>query len=79
MKDEERLKRGWREASISGGSHLKRTVEMYEELGYEVHLEELSPEECGQCTECYREANETIYRIYVRAKDEQGDLPGSEG
>ena len=63
-------KEGWKPASITGGQHLKRTLEMYQELGLETHLEEASPKECGGCTECYKSGDETIYRIYTRAKDE---------
>jgi hypothetical protein len=40
-------KKGWREASVSGGEHLQRILKMYEELGIETYLEEISPEECG--------------------------------
>ena len=64
-------KEGWRVASITGGEHLRRTLEMYEELGIETYLEEISPEECGPCTECYKSGDETIYRIYTRTEDEK--------
>jgi len=60
---------GWTQTSLSGGDHLKRMVEMYEELGFEVYLEEVSPQECEGCTVCYVEGNETIYRVYTRPKD----------
>jgi multimeric flavodoxin WrbA len=67
MKAEELQQKGWKQASITGGEHLKRILEIYEELGIEVYIEEISPEECGGCTECYKAANETIYRIYTRS------------
>jgi hypothetical protein len=57
---------GWKIASITGGTHLKRTLDMYRELGIEVNLEKVEPEECGDCTQCFRENNEAIYRIYIR-------------
>jgi hypothetical protein len=57
---------GWMVASVTGGDHLKRTMEMYQELGIEVYLEEVKPEECGGCTECFTADNETIYRIYTK-------------
>ena len=63
-------KEGWRVASITGGEHLRRTLEMYQEVGIETYLEEITPEECGDCTECYK-AGETIYRIYTRTGDEE--------
>jgi len=70
--DEEKIEReGWRQASITGGQHLERTVEMYKELGFDVYLEEVKPEECGTCTLCYQVGNETIYRVYTRPKVEE--------
>ena len=57
---------GWKLASVTGGDHLKRTLEMYQELGIEVHLEEVKPEECGGCTKCFTADNETIFRIYTK-------------
>jgi hypothetical protein len=57
---------GWKIASVSGGTHLKRTPEMYRELGIEVYLEKVKPEECEGCTRYFTENNEVIYRIYTR-------------
>lgn len=65
----ERAKEGWIEASISGGSHLNRMVEMYQELGFEVYLEEVDPKEGEGCTVCYETSNEIMYRVYTRPKD----------
>jgi hypothetical protein len=58
---------GWKLASVTGGNHLKRTLEMYREIGIEVYLEEVKPEECRSCNECFKAANETIYRIYTKS------------
>ncbi len=71
MNEEEIKKGGWTQASISGGAHLERMVEMYKEMGFEVYLKELKPEECGQCTTCFEAAGETIYRVYTRPKGEE--------
>jgi hypothetical protein len=57
---------GWKVASVTGGDHLNRTLEMYQELGIKVYLEEIKPEECEGCTECFTAGNETIYRIYTK-------------
>ena len=38
-----------------------------------VPLEEISPEECGQCTECYQESDEKIYRVYTRHKKDNNN------
>ncbi|HIE16924.1 MAG TPA: hypothetical protein EYP71_01855 [Dehalococcoidia bacterium] len=66
---------GWKLASITSGDHLKRTLEMYQELGIEVHLEETTPEECQDCIKCFTTANEAIYRIYTRTKIDEVQYP----
>jgi hypothetical protein len=43
-------------------------MEMYQELGFDVYLEEVTPEECGGCTLCYVTANEPVTRIYTKRK-----------
>lgn len=65
---------GWKLASTTSGADLKRILDMYHELALEVYTEEVSPEECGGCTECFVAGGETLYRIYTRAKDEVDDL-----
>ena len=72
VKPKEQLENeGWKTASVSGGDHLKRALDMYHELGIEIYLEEVKPEECEGCTECYQASNETIYRIYTRGKHDE--------
>jgi len=44
---EELEKAGWKLAATSSGAHLRRVLEMYQELGFDVYLEEVTPEECG--------------------------------
>lgn len=60
----------WQEVAIDGETHLKRIVEMYEELGFEVRLEEVKPDEVEQCAKCFQESGEKIYRVYTRRKRE---------
>lgn len=57
---------GWKIASVTGGDLLNRTLEMYRELGVEVYLEEVKPEQCEGCTRCFAENDETIFRIYTK-------------
>lgn len=57
---------GWKLASTTSGAHLQRILEMYEEIGLDVYLEEVAPEECGVCTICYTMGDETLTRIYTR-------------
>ena len=60
----------WQEVAIDGETHLKRVVDMYEELDFEVRLEEVKPEEVEQCTQCLQEKGEKIYRVHARRKPE---------
>jgi hypothetical protein len=60
----------WQEVAIDGETHFRRLVDMYEELGFEVRLEEVKPEEVEHCTRCLQEGGERIYRVYARRKQE---------
>jgi hypothetical protein len=60
----------WQEVAIDGETHLKRLVDMYKELGFEVRLEEVKPEEVERCTQCLQERGEKICRVYARRKQE---------
>ena len=66
-----RAGQGWREIGISSGAHLERMVQMYEELGFEVHLTDVMPGE-QQCLTCYKNRGETTYKLYVTSRDEAG-------
>jgi hypothetical protein len=58
----------WQEVAVDGERHVRRLVDMYEELGFEVRLEEVKPEEVERCTQCLQESGEKIYRVYTRRK-----------
>ncbi len=67
MSSDDNLEReGWRLASITSGEHLRRMLATYEELGIETRIQEIGPDECAGCRECYRTGNETQYRVYVK-------------
>jgi len=51
----------WQEVALDGETHLKRLVDMYQELGFEVRLEEVKPEEVEQCTKCLQERGGEVY------------------
>ena len=68
-KSREELEReGWKLASTTSGAHLRRILEMYQEIGLDVYLEEVTPEECGGCSICYTAGEEAITRIYTRPR-----------
>ena len=52
----------WQEIAIDDETHHKRLVDMYKELGFEVRLEEVKPEEVEQCTQCLQERGKRIYQ-----------------
>lgn len=60
----------WQEVAIDGETHVKRITDMHEELGFEIRLEEVKPEEVEQRTKCLQERGERIYRVYIRRKRE---------
>jgi branched-subunit amino acid aminotransferase/4-amino-4-deoxychorismate lyase len=60
----------WREVAVDGETHLKRLMDMYKELDFEVRLEEAEPQEVEQCTQCLQQRGEKIYRVYARHKKE---------
>ncbi|TET42121.1 MAG: hypothetical protein E3J66_04130 [Dehalococcoidia bacterium] len=68
--NEEVMEMGWEEVAIDSGDHVQRMVEMYEELDFDVYLEEVRPEDVGRCTECYKASGEKLYRVYTRRKQE---------
>ena len=70
---------GWKMACVTGGAHLKRLKELYEEMGFEVRLEEVSAGQCGECTMCFEEAGERPYRVYTRRKQPARPDPAAGG
>jgi hypothetical protein len=60
----------WRKVAISSGSHLERMMQMYQELGFEVRLEKVSPDE-ALCLKCYADKGEVPYKVYVRSSDQE--------
>ncbi len=67
---EEMMKLGWEEVAIDSGDHVHRMIEMYQELGFEVYLEEVRPEDVDRCAECYKATDEKLCRVYTRRKEE---------
>jgi uncharacterized protein YlaN (UPF0358 family) len=59
-----------REVAVDGETHLKRLLDMYKELDFEVRLEEVKPEDVEQCTSCLQQRGEKMYRVYTRRSKE---------
>ncbi len=57
----------WERRTVADEPRLSELVEMYEELGFEVQLEDFNPKEEGaECTECMKENPEKYKVIYTR-------------
>ena len=60
---------GWERRTTIDEPRLSELVELYEEIGFEVLLRPVSPEELGEeCTECLRADPDRYRTIYTRAK-----------
>ncbi|TET68941.1 MAG: hypothetical protein E3J45_02500 [Candidatus Zixiibacteriota bacterium] len=58
---------GWSRRFISEGERLKEAVEMYESIGFEVHLEPvIAGETEEECDLCFEVEDKTYYTIYTR-------------
>ena len=60
----------WHEVSVEREAHLRELVDMYEEPGLGIHLEEIKLEEVEQCTQLLQENGEKICRGHARHKPE---------
>ena len=60
---------GWTRQFIADEPRLSEAVELYESLGYEVHLEPATPEEMGEeCSVCFEDMPDRYKTIYTRPK-----------
>ncbi len=81
MDKEKMEKEGWKLSTISSGAHLKRWLEVYEEMDLEVYLEKIDvtaenkdEDGCGtECTTCYQSGAEPPYRVYVKSRQPVSD------
>ena len=69
MTPEEQLaKDGWKKQTTYDEPRLSEMVEMYEEIGHEVHLEPFIPNENPGCSECMKISADKYQTIYTREK-----------
>jgi hypothetical protein len=61
-------KEGWTKQSTHDEPRLSDIVEMYTEIGLDVHLEPFNPDEEPGCTACMRVSSENYKTIYTRLK-----------
>ena len=69
-REEELRQHGWEKRTTYDEPRLSELVEIYEEMGFEVLLEPVHPEEETGCTECMKMDIDRYKTIYVRKKEE---------
>jgi hypothetical protein len=65
---EDLAREGWEKKTVSDEPRLSEIVEMYKEIGFEVHLEPFNSEEERGCTDCMKASPEKYKIIYTRKK-----------
>ena len=69
-RQEELEKKGWKRQFTIDEPRLSEAVDQYEELGFEVFLDQLDPGEMpsGECTSCLNDSCDKFKTIYTRRK-----------
>lgn len=79
-REEELAKEGWVKQNTIDEPRLSELVELYESLGFEVHLEEVRPQEVRpqpatkdekECIKCLEAKLDRYKTIYTRPKQEK--------
>jgi hypothetical protein len=75
-REEELIRQGWQRRFVAAEPRLSEMAALYEETGYEVHLEPLAAVEasdkdregCGGCMICFKGSEDQYQVIYSRPK-----------
>jgi len=70
IRKEKLSREGWKTQATYDDPRLSEIVEMYERIGFEVHLEPFNAENESGCTACMRLAPDLFRTIYTRRKPE---------
>ena len=70
--EEKLINEGWQKQATYDDPRLTELVEMYEEIGLEVHLEPFNPQNEKGCTDCMLMMPQLYKTIYTRMKTERG-------
>ena len=68
MKKEDLEKQGWVKQTTYDEPRLSEMVEMYEKIGFEVHIESFEPDDEPGCSQCMISQPERYKTIYTRGK-----------
>jgi hypothetical protein len=66
--EEKLIQKGWTKQATYDEPRLSEMVEMYEEIGLEVHLEPFNSENEKGCTDCMQLMPDRYKTIYTRKK-----------
>ena len=69
-REQELIRQGWQKQVTYDEPRLSELVDMYREIGFEVHLEPFDPLREPGCTRCMQESAERFQTIYTRKKSE---------
>ena len=65
-REQELIDKGWAKQPTYDEPRLSEMVEMYKEIGFEVHLEPFDPETEPGCAECMKIAPDRYKTIYAK-------------
>jgi hypothetical protein len=75
MTPEQKLtNQGWQRQMTYDEPRLSEMVEMYKEIGLEVHIEPFHPDPHKDCNECMQHAPGLYKTIYTRRKDQTDQI-----
>ena len=66
--EEKLISQGWEKKATYDDPRLTEMVDMYEEIGLEIHLEPFNAEYEDACTGCLRQFPDQFKTIYTRQK-----------
>ncbi len=80
-REDELIKEGWTRRFVASEPRLSEAVELYQSMGYEVHLEPLpivdrdsADKESAECRACFKGFEDQYKIIYTRPKgNSEGD------
>jgi hypothetical protein len=70
--DKKLIKEGWQKQATYDDPRLSEMVEIYKEIGLEVHLEPFNAENETGCTDCMQLMPHLFKTIYTRGKAGKG-------
>ncbi len=65
------IEQGWQKQATYDNPRLSEMVEMYQEIGFEVHLEPFNAENETGCTGCLQLMPDSFQTLYTRRKIER--------